>query len=71
MFAALRLYTIVMPAQAGIQVVLPFDFAQGREELERLEDWIPAFAGMSAPVKAPHQHGASPCRSMPQLRSRR
>ncbi len=48
MFAALRLYTFVMPAQAGIQVVLPFDFAQGREELERRENWIPAFAGMTA-----------------------
>jgi putative endonuclease len=35
------------------------------------ERWIPAFAGMSAPVRAPHQHGESPCRSMPQLRSRR
>jgi hypothetical protein len=31
----------------------------------------PYFYGMSAPVKAPHQHGESPCRSMPQLRSRR
>ena len=35
MFVALRLYTFVMPAQAGIQVVL-------------VEDWIPAFAGMTA-----------------------
>ena len=35
--------------------------------------WIPAQndAGMSAPVMAPYQHGESPCRSMPQLRSRR
>ena len=23
--------------------------------------WIPAFAGMSAPVRALHQHGESPC----------
>src|SRR5215471_11025781 len=37
-----------------------------------LRIWMPAIhAGMSAPVKAPHQHGESPCRSMPQLRSRR
>ena len=35
MFTELRLYTFVMPAQAGIQIVL-------------LEDWIPAFAGMTA-----------------------
>ena len=48
MFAALRLYTFVMPAQAGIQVVLPFDSAQGGEQVEPLEDWIPAFAGMTA-----------------------
>jgi hypothetical protein len=28
---------------------------------------IPALhAGMSAPVRAPHQHGERPCRSMPQ-----
>lgn len=28
-------------------------------------------SGMSAPVVAPHQHGGSPCRSVPRLRSRR
>jgi hypothetical protein len=28
-------------------------------------------AGDRAPVMAPHQHGESPCRSMPQLRNRR
>jgi hypothetical protein len=28
--------------------------------------WIPAFAGMSAPMRAPHQHGESPCRRKPQ-----
>ena len=33
--------------------------------------WIPAIAGMSAPTRALHQHGESPCRRKPQLRSRR
>jgi 2-methylcitrate dehydratase len=32
---------------------------------------IATAAGVSAPVMAPQQHGESPCRSMPQLRSRR
>ena len=28
--------------------------------------WIPACAGMSAPMRALHQHGESPCRRKPQ-----
>ena len=38
---------------------------------EMRSTWIPAFAGMSALVKALHLHGGSPCRGKPEPRSRR